>query len=267
MARPRAPGRGRRGPRARLGRARPRRGGAPDCSRAACARGRSPPRCGGPARASSTPTTSTRRSAGARSPRPARRAPVWCCICTTTASSAPSAHASTRAGGLRPLPRPRHAPRRAPQLPRQRAPRPSPTPPRWRSGSGGSSRKPTRSSSRARSRIERLRTLGAPIGDVPVHVVPQVQRAFAAALGRRPTASTRSSRRACRGEKGVDVALDACERAGRAARRGRRRPAGVRAARRRARRRPLRRARRRRGGRRTPRECRRSSSCRRGRPR
>jgi glycosyltransferase involved in cell wall biosynthesis len=61
--------------------------------------------------------------------------------------------------------------------------------------------------------IERLRTLGAPIGDVPVHVVPQVQRAFAprsaAADGEYALVASRLSR-----EKGVDVALDACERAG-----------------------------------------------------
>jgi len=61
--------------------------------------------------------------------------------------------------------------------------------------------------------IERLRTLGAPIGDVPVHVVPQVQRAFAprsaAAEGEYALVAARLSR-----EKGVDVALAACERAG-----------------------------------------------------
>jgi glycosyltransferase involved in cell wall biosynthesis len=61
--------------------------------------------------------------------------------------------------------------------------------------------------------IERLRTLGAPIGDVPVHVVPQVQRVFAprsaAADGEYALVVSRLSR-----EKGVDVALDACERAG-----------------------------------------------------
>jgi glycosyltransferase involved in cell wall biosynthesis len=61
--------------------------------------------------------------------------------------------------------------------------------------------------------IERLRALRAPIGDVPVHVVPQVQRTFAdgsdAARGEHALVAARLSR-----EKGVDVAVEACERAG-----------------------------------------------------
>jgi glycosyltransferase involved in cell wall biosynthesis len=61
--------------------------------------------------------------------------------------------------------------------------------------------------------IERLRALRAPIGDVPVHVVPQVQRAFAersrAAAGEHALVAARVS-----AEKGVDVAVAACERAG-----------------------------------------------------
>jgi glycosyltransferase involved in cell wall biosynthesis len=61
--------------------------------------------------------------------------------------------------------------------------------------------------------IERLRALRAPLGEVPVHVVPQVQRAFAsesrAARGEHALVAARLSR-----EKGVDVAVAACERAG-----------------------------------------------------
>jgi glycosyltransferase involved in cell wall biosynthesis len=65
----------------------------------------------------------------------------------------------------------------------------------------------------SRFAIERLRALRAPIGDTPVHVVPQVQRAFAsasrAAAGEHALVAARLSR-----EKGVDVAADACARAG-----------------------------------------------------
>jgi glycosyltransferase involved in cell wall biosynthesis len=61
--------------------------------------------------------------------------------------------------------------------------------------------------------IERLRALGAPIDGVPIHVVPQVQRAFAeesrAAKGEHALVAARLSR-----EKGVDVAVEACARAG-----------------------------------------------------
>jgi glycosyltransferase involved in cell wall biosynthesis len=61
--------------------------------------------------------------------------------------------------------------------------------------------------------IERLRALRAPIGAVPVHVVPQVQRTFAggsnAAAGEHALVAARLS-----AEKGVDVAVEACERAG-----------------------------------------------------
>jgi glycosyltransferase involved in cell wall biosynthesis len=61
--------------------------------------------------------------------------------------------------------------------------------------------------------IERLRALRAPVADVPVHVVPQVQRAFAAgsaaARGEHALVAARLSR-----EKGVDVAVEACARAG-----------------------------------------------------
>jgi glycosyltransferase involved in cell wall biosynthesis len=61
--------------------------------------------------------------------------------------------------------------------------------------------------------VERLRALRAPIDDLPVHVVPQVQRAFAqrsaAAAGEHALVVARLS-----AEKGVDVAVAACERAG-----------------------------------------------------
>jgi glycosyltransferase involved in cell wall biosynthesis len=61
--------------------------------------------------------------------------------------------------------------------------------------------------------IERLRALGAPIDGIPIHVVPQVQRAFAdgsrAASGAHALVAARLSR-----EKGVDVAVEACARAG-----------------------------------------------------
>jgi glycosyltransferase involved in cell wall biosynthesis len=63
------------------------------------------------------------------------------------------------------------------------------------------------------SAIERLRALRAPIDGVPVHVVPQVQRTFAAAsnaaAGEYALVAARLS-----AEKGVDVAVAACERAG-----------------------------------------------------
>jgi glycosyltransferase involved in cell wall biosynthesis len=61
--------------------------------------------------------------------------------------------------------------------------------------------------------IERLRALRAPLGDTPIHVVAQVQRSFApasaAARGEHALVAARLSR-----EKGVDVAVEACERAG-----------------------------------------------------
>src|SRR4051812_33081410 len=61
--------------------------------------------------------------------------------------------------------------------------------------------------------IERLRALHAPLGDTPIHVVPQVQRAFAersaAARGEHALVAARLS-----AEKGVDVAVEACARAG-----------------------------------------------------
>jgi len=61
--------------------------------------------------------------------------------------------------------------------------------------------------------VERLRALRAPIDGVPVHVVPQVQRTFAehsaAAAGEHALVAARLS-----AEKGVDVAVEACERAG-----------------------------------------------------
>jgi glycosyltransferase involved in cell wall biosynthesis len=65
----------------------------------------------------------------------------------------------------------------------------------------------------SRFAVERLRALGAPIGDTPVHVVPQVQRAFAtrsaAAEGEYALVASRLAV-----EKGVEVAVEACEQAG-----------------------------------------------------
>jgi glycosyltransferase involved in cell wall biosynthesis len=61
--------------------------------------------------------------------------------------------------------------------------------------------------------VERLRALRAPIDGVPIHVVPQVQRSFAegsrAAAGEHAVVAARLS-----AEKGVDVAVEACSRAG-----------------------------------------------------
>jgi glycosyltransferase involved in cell wall biosynthesis len=61
--------------------------------------------------------------------------------------------------------------------------------------------------------VERLKALRAPMDGVPVHVVPQVQRAFAersaADRGEHALVAARLS-----AEKGVDVAVEACERAG-----------------------------------------------------
>jgi glycosyltransferase involved in cell wall biosynthesis len=61
--------------------------------------------------------------------------------------------------------------------------------------------------------IDRLRALRAPLGATPVHVVPQVQRAFAAASGAARGEHALVAARLSR-EKGVDVAVDACARAG-----------------------------------------------------
>ena len=61
--------------------------------------------------------------------------------------------------------------------------------------------------------VTRLRELGAPLGDTPVHVVGQVQRTFAersaAAEGRYALVASRLAV-----EKGVEVAVEACARAG-----------------------------------------------------
>jgi glycosyltransferase involved in cell wall biosynthesis len=60
---------------------------------------------------------------------------------------------------------------------------------------------------------ERLRALRAPLGDVPVHVVPHVQRAFAErSSADRGEYALVASRLAV--EKGVEVAVEACEQAG-----------------------------------------------------
>lgn len=65
----------------------------------------------------------------------------------------------------------------------------------------------------SRFAIDRLRELRAPLGDAPLHVVPQVQRTFAersaAAAGEYALVASRIAV-----EKGVEVAIEACERAG-----------------------------------------------------
>jgi glycosyltransferase involved in cell wall biosynthesis len=65
----------------------------------------------------------------------------------------------------------------------------------------------------SRFAVDRLRALGAPLGDTPVHVVPQVQRTFAershADAGEYAFVASRIAV-----EKGVEVAVEACERAG-----------------------------------------------------
>jgi glycosyltransferase involved in cell wall biosynthesis len=65
----------------------------------------------------------------------------------------------------------------------------------------------------SRFAVERLCALGAPLGATPVTVVPQVQRTFAersaAAAGEYALVASRLAV-----EKGVEVAVDACERAG-----------------------------------------------------
>ena len=76
---------------------RPRAAPPPGCSAAAWRPSRSRPPCATAARASCTPTTSTRRSAGARWRRRARPARGRSCTCTTTGSSARSARASRAA--------------------------------------------------------------------------------------------------------------------------------------------------------------------------
>jgi glycosyltransferase involved in cell wall biosynthesis len=61
--------------------------------------------------------------------------------------------------------------------------------------------------------VQRLRALSAPLGDTPIHVVPQVQRAFAersrAGAGSYALVASRLAV-----EKGVEVAVEACARAG-----------------------------------------------------
>ena len=95
-------------------------------------------------------------------------------------------------GGLHALPRPRHAARACGSTAAAaRAPRRSPTPPGSRSGSAGSPSRPTRSSSRARSRSSRLRDLGAPVGD-RARVIGSVQREFAGALDAPARGASRS---------------------------------------------------------------------------
>ena len=133
--------------------------------------------------------------------------------------------------GLRALPGPQHAARRAPELPRHRRRggrlrrvAGAVAAARWR-------RRPTRSSCRRASRRERLRELRAPLDPARVHVVPHVVRAFAERLagGGRRARARRLAAGAREGRRGRDPGVRA---GGPAARRGRRRPAGRGAARR-----------------------------------
>ena len=177
------------------------------------------PRCAAPVRASCTPTTSTRPSAGARWRRRARPARGSSCTCTTTGSSARSASASpaartaraatvaTRGPGVR-AQLPRRLARRGGRLRRRR----------WRSWQRrlAALRRRT-SSSRARSRSTACAALGAPLGD-RAHGRPVASSAtFAAALDARPPAASRWSPAGWPPEKGVADAIDGLPR-GRACR-------------------------------------------------
>ena len=163
MARARAARRGRRAARARLGAARARAAPRPGCCAAACGPTRSRARCGAPARASSTPTTSTpafgwralaaARDAGARVVAHLHQYRLVCAvgICFTAGARV---HA---------LPRAQHAARRAPQLPRRAPARRSSTPARSRSGSAGMAGLLDAAIVPSEFARERLRELGAPL--------------------------------------------------------------------------------------------------------
>ena len=230
VAGPRAPRRGGRAARARLGGARARaRGGA------ALLRGGLRPdevaRRGAPHRRPRRPRPQPRprRSAGGRSRRRARRG------ARVVVPPAPVPPRLRGRGllhggrGVHPLPRAQHAARRAPQLPRQRRPRRSSTPPRSRCWQ----RRMTRAL-RRRDRAERVRA-------------PSAWRSSA----RRSRRDPRPARTRCRvagasargagsyalfagrlePEKGLGVAIEACRIARHAARRRRRRLRAARASR------------------------------------
>ena len=101
MAGARAAGRAGRAARARLGGLGRARAAALGLLRGGLAPRRSRAPCGAAARASSTPTTCNRRSAGGRWRRRARRARGSCCTCTSTGSCARSASASRAAPSAR----------------------------------------------------------------------------------------------------------------------------------------------------------------------
>ena len=212
MADPRAPGRGRRGARARLGRGRPRDGGARAARAAGCARRRSRDAVRRTGARVVHAHNSARRSAGARSPRRARPARGSSCTCTTTGSCARSARASRTARTAR-------AATAATRCPGVRL--------NCRGGSRAESAAYAAGLALWQRRLAgaadeivvpsafalgRLRELGAPLGD-KARVLGSVQREFAersaAADGEFVLAAGRLTP-----EKGFADVVEACERAG-----------------------------------------------------
>ena len=224
MADPRAPRRGGRGARARLVGA-PRSATRPQgCCAAGSPRRRWARPCAAPAPASCTPTTSTRRSAGARSPPRARPARASCCTSTTTGSCA-------RSGPASPTGRTARAATGATRCPGVRL--------NCRGGSPAESAAYAASLALWQGRIadqadrflvpsafalRRLRELGAPVDD-RASVLWSVQREFADALARgrraprplRGPAEPREGRR--RRGRGLPRGRAAARRGGRRARR------------------------------------------------
>ena len=235
VAGPRAPRRGRRAAGARLGRDPPRAGGA----RAAARRARSATRWPAPspwaAPGSSTPTTCTRASAGGRWPPRGAGARPWCCTCTSTGScarsgcaspkarSAPAATGATpsRASALQ-LPRQRARGRRlraragrlaAPHdLARRRDPRPQPLRPRAarraRCAAALGARARACAAAADAARPQPRATPAAPATGVR----SDGARRFAGAGRAAARYALVVSRLAA--EKGIDVAIGACRRAG-----------------------------------------------------
>ena len=215
MAGPRAPRRGRRGARARLGGARPRRAPRPGC----CAAGWRPDEVGDAVRRTGArivhahnlnPAFGWRalaaaRAAGARVVLHLHNYRLVCAVgtCFTRGEDCTRCHGRNTLPGVRLACRGGRG--------RRRPSTPSP----WRSGSGAWRARPTSFVVPSAAARARLRELGAPLaapGDV---VVPPVVRAFAdgaaRAQGRRYVAGRRP---AWRREKGVEVAIDALRAAG-----------------------------------------------------
>ena len=188
------------------------RAAARPAARRAARRRRSRTPCGAPARASCTPTTSSRRSAGGRwrrRGRPGARVVLhlhnYRLVCAV-------GMCFTRRRGLHALPRPQHAAGRAAELPRRLARGGR----RLRRGAGAVAaaarrRASTPSSCRARSRSGGCDELGAPVGG------PRARDRLRAArvrgrLGRRRTASYALYAGRLAPEKGVADAVAACAR-------------------------------------------------------